>query len=1091
MGSNNRLEEYINEIDWRVKENSNANYSFAGLQGHLANSEIVDWALKNMYAGEIAMAHDDGFFHIHDLSHAIVGYCCGHSTEDLVKEGFNCGGSFIYSKPPKHLNTFFGQLNNYLFTLSLEWAGAQAFNSVDTFSSAFIKYDNLSDDEIRREIESLVYNLNVKTRTAMQSPFTNFSFDIQIPSDLAWRQAIVGGEEQDFTYGDCQEECDRFNKIFAEVMTAGDGMGKPFTFPVVTYSIAPDFPWDTELSEKIFTFADEANSPYFSNFINSDQSPSDVRSMCVTPDTKVFALINSEQQEISIKELFDNYDEKDFQVLTAYGYRQVSKKVVIPYDGNMLKFTTDKGKKLITTPDHPHAVLAENEEVDFKLAKEVKVGDTFSCIAKKRKTSVEKIISIEEMPYNGLVYDLEIKTRNGETDNKYHTFYANGILTHNCCRLRLDLRELVKKTGGLFGAGDKTGSIGVVTLNLPKMAFIAANKDYALLEKYPSFSVEEAKKLEPEDAFFNMVDYFCDLAKDSLLIRRRWATSMIERGALPYTKKYIGNFNNHFNTIGVNGGHEACLNLYGEGIQTEKGKQLMVKTLKFILNKCADYQEKYNGLLFNLEASPAEGCILGDTLIQTTEGYIPIKDLVDRTDVKVFCYDDKNHELHIRPVNKIWKTQENAEVVKITFDNGQDLICTPNHPIAVNKTAYKGIKGVNYHIEWVPAEMLKPGDSIKSNYIRECDHGYLKTSVGDHYLHKFIYNELFGVPDGYVVHHIDGNKKNNSLENLKLMSEKEHKRYHLNERHKNGDSSILVKSGKDNPFYGKHHSDKTKAILSEKSKGRNTGDANYMRTSEGRLKMSEIAKNRKPWECSKYNHNVKDDDIIKCLNNGLRVREIACVLKTTYSVIQGRLKNMGLWEQRNYPNQKHYNSNIVGANHKVISVEKLNERYDVYNMSVEEFEDYFVGGADGILVHNCSTRFARKDKKLHPGIITGAGTGGDFYTNSTQLPDDYSENVFAVFEHQNALQPLYTSGTVQHIYMHEPTHNWKLVQNLIKKLFIEFRLPYASISPNISVCPICGKLDKYYEVCPHEHTIEQIDEAIQRGIITKDDVIEY
>lgn len=916
MGSNNRLEEYINEIDWRVKENSNANYSFAGLQGHLANSEIVDWALKNMYAGEIAMAHDDGFFHIHDLSHAIVGYCCGHSTEDLVKEGFNCGGSFIYSKPPKHLNTFFGQLNNYLFTLSLEWAGAQAFNSVDTFSSAFIKYDNLSDDEIRREIESLVYNLNVKTRTAMQSPFTNFSFDIQIPSDLAWRQAIVGGEEQDFTYGDCQEECDRFNKIFAEVMTAGDGMGKPFTFPVVTYSIAPGFPWDTELSEKIFTFADEANSPYFSNFINSDQSPSDVRSMCVTPDTKVFALINSEQQDITIKELFDNYDEKDFQVLTAYGYRQVSKKVVIPYDGNMLKFTTDKGKELITTPDHPHAVLAENEEVDFKLAKEVKVGDAFTCIDKKRKTSVEKIIFVEKVPYDGLVYDLEIKTKNGETGNKHHTFYANGILTHNCCRLRLDLRELVKKTGGLFGAGDKTGSIGVVTLNLPKMAFIAANKDYALLEKYPSFSVEEAKKLEPEDAFFNMVDYFCDLAKDSLLIRRRWATSMIERGALPYTKKYIGNFNNHFNTIGVNGGHEACLNLYGEGIQTEKGKQLMVKTLKFILNKCADYQEKYNGLLFNLEAAPAEGCILGDTLIQTTEGYIPIKDLVDRTDVKVFCYDDKNHELHIRPVNKIWKTQENAEVVKITFDNGQDLICTPNHPIAVNKTAYKGIKGANYHIEWVPAEMLKPGDSIKSNYIRECD-------------------------------------------------------------------------------------------------------------------------------------------------------------------------------QRNYPNQKHYNSNIVGANHKVVSVEKLNERYDVYNMSVEEFENYFVGGADGILVHNCSTRFARKDKKLHPGIITGAGTGGDFYTNSTQLPDDYSENVFAVFEHQNALQPLYTSGTVQHIYMHEPTHNWKLVQNLIKKLFTEFRLPYASISPNISVCPICGKLDKYYEVCPHEHTKEQIDEAIQRGIITKDDVVEY
>lgn len=542
-----------------------------------------------MCAGEIGWAHDDGFFHIHDLSHPNVGYCAGWSTEQLIKEGFNCGTKYEHSSPPHHLRTLCDQIVNFIFTMSGEWAGAQAFNALDTYCAAYIKYEGLTDDEIYDVLESLVYGLNNKERVGMQSPFTNFSFDLCVPEDLKNVNCWIGEKQVDFTYGDCQEEMYRFNILFAKVMTHGDAAKKPFTFPIVTYSITPDFPWDSEIAEAIFTFADEMNSPYFSNFINSDQKPDDIRSMC--------------------------------------------------------------------------------------------------------------------------------------------------------CRLRLDLREMIKKSGGLFGAGDKTGSIGVVTLNLPKMAYIAKNRDFKLLERYDIAIPENATERE---TYFLLTDYFCDLAKDSLLIKRDNCNKMLNIGMLPYTKRYLGDFDHHFNTIGVTGGHEACLNLLGEGIETENGKQLMVDTLNYILNKCADYQEQYQPLMFNLEASPAE---------------------------------------------------------------------------------------------------------------------------------------------------------------------------------------------------------------------------------------------------------------------------------------------------------------------------------------------------------SCSTRFARKDKRLHPGIITGAGTNGDFYTNSTQLPENYSDNVFDVFEHQNALQPLYTSGTVQHIYLHESTHNWKIPQSLVKKLFTQYRLPYLSISPNISVCPICGKLDGYYEVCPNEHTEEQIQKALAEGIITKDDII--
>ncbi len=542
-----------------------------------------------MCAGEIGWAHDDGFFHIHDLSHPNVGYCAGWSTEQLIKEGFNCGTKYVHSSPAHHLRTLCDQIVNFIFTMSGEWAGAQAFNALDTYCAAYIKYEGLTDDEIYDILESLVYGLNNKERVGMQSPFTNFSFDLCVPEDLKNVNCWIGEKQVDFTYGDCQEEMYRFNILFAKVMTHGDAAKKPFTFPIVTYSITPNFPWDSEIAESIFTFADEMNSPYFSNFINSDQKPDDIRSMC--------------------------------------------------------------------------------------------------------------------------------------------------------CRLRLDLREMIKKSGGLFGAGDKTGSIGVVTLNLPKMAYIAKNRDFKLLERYDIAIPENATERE---IYFLLIDYFCDLAKDSLLIKRDNCNKMLNIGMLPYTKRYLGDFDHHFNTIGVTGGHEACLNLLGEGIETENGKQLMVDTLNYILNKCADYQEQYQPLMFNLEASPAE---------------------------------------------------------------------------------------------------------------------------------------------------------------------------------------------------------------------------------------------------------------------------------------------------------------------------------------------------------SCSTRFARKDKRLHPGIITGAGTNGDFYTNSTQLPENYSDNVFDVFEHQNALQPLYTSGTVQHIYLHESTHNWKIPQSLVKKLFTQYRLPYLSISPNISVCPICGKLDGYYEVCPNEHTEEQIQKALAEGIITKDDII--
>lgn len=442
----------------------------------------------------------------------------------------------------------------------------------------------------------------------MQAPFSNLSFDLTCPKDMENEPVIIGGQPQDFTYGDCKEEMERFTIAFCKVMVEGDATGKPFTFPIPTFSITEDFPFGSKLSEAIFTFANEANIPYFSNFINSDNSPSDVRSMC--------------------------------------------------------------------------------------------------------------------------------------------------------CRLRLNLTELRKKAGGLFGAGDKTGSIGVVTLNLSRMGYIAkilvdetnANpRDVATAKKilkdnFPILyeDLVSLPKVSKVDIFMEILDYFLSIAKNALVAKRRYCDKTLEMGMLPYTKRYLGHFNNHFNTISVNAGHECCLNLFGKGIDDPECRAFMQSVLDHILDKCKKFQEEDGDILYNLEAAPAE---------------------------------------------------------------------------------------------------------------------------------------------------------------------------------------------------------------------------------------------------------------------------------------------------------------------------------------------------------SCGTRFAKSDRKDFEDIVTGEGTNGTFYTNSTMLPESYSENIFAVCEHQDGLIDKYTGGSVIHIYMNEPLPSWKIAENLIRKIFTNYRIPYMSISPDLCICPIHGRLPKSYDYCPYEHSQEDIDRLVKQGVLSKDDIV--
>lgn len=439
IDSDELMEGYLKQLDWRVKENSNMSYSLQGLNNYVSAAVSSNYWLNKIYPSEVRDAHQNADFHIHDLQ-LLAAYCCGWDLKDLLMKGFGGVTAKIESRPPKHFRTALGQIINFFYTLQGETAGAQALSSFDTYLAPFIHFDNLSYKDVKQCVQEFLFNMNVPTRVGFQTPFTNITMDLTVPNILRDEPVIIGGELKEKKYGDFQEEMNMINQAFAEVMIEGDAKGRVFTFPIPTYNISKEFDWENPVVDKIMDMTAKYGIPYFSNFINSDMSPEDARSMC--------------------------------------------------------------------------------------------------------------------------------------------------------CRLRLDNRELRKRGGGLFGANPLTGSVGVVTLNMPRLGFLADNKD----------------------EYFERIGKLMDLAKQSLELKRKVLEKFTEDGLYPYSRYYLKDikerfgeyWKNHFNTIGLNGLSEAVLNLVGEDITQPKGYELAEQTLDFMRDKMQSYQEETNNI-FNLEATPAEG----------------------------------------------------------------------------------------------------------------------------------------------------------------------------------------------------------------------------------------------------------------------------------------------------------------------------------------------------------------------------------------------------------------------------------------------------------------------------------------------------
>lgn len=765
--------DYLKKESWRVKENATVDYSVGGLI--LSNSAAVtsDYWLNEVYPEEIANLHKNADIHIHDLS-MYTPYCAGWSLKQLITEGLGGVSGKVQSSPARHLFTLCNQMVNFLGIMQNEWAGAQAFSSFDTYLAPFVRADNLTYKEVKQCIQSFVYGVNTPSRWGTQAPFCNITLDWTVPSDLAELQCIVGGKEMDFCYKDCKKEMDMINKAFIEIMIEGDDNGRGFQYPIPTYSITKDFDWsDTENNRLLFEMTAKYGTPYFSNYINSDMEPSDVRSMAILGSQELiykdrFGRVSKNEVRHLVNN-FKNNSDVGYSVLMNGKFVDVIDMFEVPYEkyDSYVSIKLENGYEQSFSYDHKCIVIRDGIEQEV-LAQDVRKTDKFllarnpysesnigsyesgliigyylaegweghknselcfainisrNDICNSIRNFFEKNFSarvtVDEQKDNNIfkvhvfspgavsfvktfisgntakkkhitpyAFDTGLDFRRGiydgylETDGcKNHNIFAhttnkklcsdliqlsatigkyfkyrindkntrsfkedksdlvrftsyvlnifepevfndsyysvgvvdvklnpadriskvynftvntdkhlyelpNGIITHQCCRLRLDLRELRKKQGGFFGSGESTGSVGVVTINMPRIAYTS----------------------NTEDEFFERLDYLMDKSAESLHIKREVMNHELEGGLYPYTKRYLGTLNNHFSTIGLVGMNEACLNAkwIGTNISSDKAVAWVEKVLNHMRNKLSDYQEKYQGELFNLEATPAE-----------------------------------------------------------------------------------------------------------------------------------------------------------------------------------------------------------------------------------------------------------------------------------------------------------------------------------------------------------------------------------------------------------------------------------------------------------------------------------------------------
>lgn len=879
------IEEYMYQTDWRVKANANQSYSVGGMILNVIGKVVANYWLNEVYPKEAANAHRNGDVHIHDLDF-LGGYCCGHSLRALLQEGFAGVAGKTSATPPKHFSAALGQMANFLGTMQNEWAGAQAFSSFDTFLAPFVAYDKLDYTQVKQEIQEFIYCCGTSSRWGGQTVFSNITLDIKVPEDLRDKPVLIGGIDTGTTYKDYQAEMDLINLALLDVMSAGDKDGRPFTFPIPTYNVTNDWDWDSPVANKIFEVTAKYGYPYFSNYISSDMSPSQVRSMCpLTGDTKV--LVRS-SKGISIQDIYqivNNMKEGricEYQVwdgskwCDAVPNKQVADKTVI--------VTMANGDVIKMGKDHLQYVPEINKSIK---ASELTVGMF--------------------LPYNSV----------------------------SCA----DVSNL-----GQFNAGVVIGAFagdGSFDDRCVHYSLSAASKD------------DETCKFIRE--FFNNLGY----PVTQKIIKKTLRDVYVGAGSADYIKDFIAGdaLTKHF---------------------SRKTFNMSTDFLKGVLYgmRLTDGARDCHRLYTSSHQLATDLCTIAAMLgLKHSQVY------VDNRDTRISDNSKPNYRVDL-PARDNWSDlfkkigNWNCYSIK-SIEEGpvESLYCFDVDNESALFMLANGLMTHNCRLRLDLRELLKKGNGLFGSAEQTGSIGVVTLNMARiGYLYK----------DGYPSNY------NQLKQHIKTLCEiakeaLEVKRKFLTDRLEAG-------------FYPF-----TKRWL---------GTYRNFFSTIGVNGMNEMIRN--------YTNDV--DDI------------------TT-------------------PNGKDMAEDLLNYIRDLM-VEFQKETGHLYNLEATPAE-------------GATTRFAREDKKRYPNIIQAGTEDAPFYTNSSQLPVDFTDDPFEALDLQDSLQTKYTGGTVLHIYLNQRMSSGEICKQFVKKVLTNYNLPYISITPVFSVCPKHGYIAGEHKFCPIcEHELE-------------------
>jgi len=969
---------YIGESTWEVHENANIDYSIQGLKSFITGkAESIYW-LEKVYPQKISQYHKDGFVHIHNLSF-LGAYCVGWDLEDLIKRGFGGVPGKPYSTPAKHLSSLLGQMMNFLFTLQNEAAGAVAFSSFDTYLAPFVYFDKLTYKEVKQQIQEFVYNMNQTMRTGGQSPFSNITVDLTSHPLLKNRPVIVGGKEQDITYGMLQKEMDMINKALFETFLEGDGHGRPFTFPIPTINITKDFDWDNPVISPVWEATAKYGTPYFANYINSDLKPEDARSMCLDGKEEILIRHSNEIKRLPIKEVVETYKTGDFdedgwadckdEGLEALSLNPHTlklewtpiKRFLKISDNKEVEIITEDGKRATYSLKHPVPVYTQ-EEIKMKFAKDIQKGDYLLAL----KKTEEDILGKKYQKIEDLTFDEDLAKILG-----YFTADGNYLFES---RPQNHFGE-PKGLQFTFRTGDSEN------LNLIK----------SLIKK--TFGVVGKERQDPRYNTYYLYIYNTEIS------RKLYKAGFKKDGRLPQIL-----FNSPKSVI------KSFLDFYFKGDGYEKRKEIHLNDLELSRDLV---------LLFSLIDQPV-----------------------------TYRLRERSQVIYLQHAKSNIKVRTN-------YLNNQTLAHKVSGWLAFSTTKVPGL----IKSRMVGLSTLEKDDAQTLES--------LKVKESDIYLVRVKEIKIKGHKNSKEFYDIELEKNHLFVHSLGQIS--------FNCCRLKLDTRELKNKGGGGLFGS--------APL--------TGSVGVITVNLPRIAY-----------LSKKNINEfynMLDEILVAAKEGLEEKRKTVEKFTEMGLYPySRIYLEPIKESFGHYWENHFNTvGIIGMN------EALQMLFDPeVNMGTQKGIDFAVQtmlhikeklkqfqeetghlfNLEATPSESTTYSLALKDKKDFPDIITAGTPDNPYYTNSTMLPVDYTDDPFEVAELQESTQRLYTGGCVVHFFVGEKLKS-NDVKTFVRKVLSNFELPYITITPTFSICPKHGYIPGEHEYCPY--CDEELIQKTKRGEVGK------